>query len=156
MKIPMKKEIILAIVLGLSFGLVITYGVYRANLSMTQQPHERNQTSTPTPSPDSTADNANLSLISPEDESVVTDSALTVAGKTFPNAYVVIFINDIENLTTADDQGNFSITGELELGSNFIITHVIDDNGVTTTQERTVILTTVAASPAASASATPQ
>ena len=149
----MKKEILLAIIIGLSFGLLITYGVYRANISLSQ-PRSRNQATAPTPSPESAVD-TNLSLISPEDESVVTDPSVTVAGKTFSKAYVVIFVNNTEHITTADETGNFSITGELEAGSNYIITHVVDDNGATLTQERTVILTTIAASPTSTPSASP-
>jgi hypothetical protein len=146
----MKKELLLAIVIGLTFGLIITYGIYRARMTLSQPPRTSQSSPTPTALPEDNS--ANLRIVSPEDESVQSDKTITVAGATLPNSHVVIFINDDENITTADASGNFSIQGTLEAGSNVITVHVLDENGVTTVQERTVILVS---SPSESQAATP-
>lgn len=152
----MKKEMLLAIFIGLGLGLLLTYGFYLA----------RNTLSAPTPStttqsaPEGSASpspsaNSTLALVSPEDEVVLTDTKVTVAGTTIPNAQVVIFVNNEESLTTADASGNFSSQRDLQFGSNVITVYSVDTSGNTTTVERTVVvadpeaLTTQTASPSA-------
>ncbi len=139
----MKKEMIISVLVGLFFGLIIVYGVYTAQSSLSKN----NQTTEElgvSPSPDDSEEEigGNLSLHSPEDEIIVNEPLTTVTGTTLANSYVVIFINDEEHITNANESGNFSIEGELELGSNIIEVHVIDEDGKTIVKERTVIYTT--------------
>lgn len=138
----MKKEIVIAIFLGLTLGVVITYGVYRARTTL-MKPSINNLevdlgTDNPEASPLST-----LVINSPDDEIIIDQEAITVAGTTQPNSFVVVVIQDQEFITTADESGNFSIDGTLEAGSNVIQVHSIDEDGTTTTQERTVIFSTI-------------
>ncbi len=142
----MKKELLLAIVIGLTFGLIITYGIYRARMSFTQPPRGSQTSPTPTASPE-TENSANLRIVSPMDESIQSDKAVTVAGTTIPGSHVVIFINETENITSADASGNFSIQGTLEAGSNIISIQALDENGNLTVQERTVILVSASSEP---------
>lgn len=152
MSLPMKKEILLAVLIGLVFGLIITYGIYRATISLSSP--TRPSTTTATPSPvDEALINPNLTVISPQDESVVSDRTITVAGNTLAGSYVVIFINDTENITTPDSEGNFSIQAELESGSNIITVHAIDEDGTVSKQEITVVVVTPSPVPAATESA---
>lgn len=148
----MTKEMIIAIVIGLAVGLLLTYGFYRARVFVTGEQTSPAATSTPLPSPSAVG---TLVLISPEDELVLTDRNLTIAGTTLANAQVVIFVNDEESLTNADNSGNFSTERQLEVGSNIITVHSLNENGDATTVERTVIvadpeaLTSEAATPSA-------
>lgn len=138
----MKKEMIISVLVGLFFGLIIVYGVYTAQNSLSN-PEEANKKLEVSPSAEAENNtDGNLSIHSPDDEIVVDESTTTIAGTTIANSYVVIFINDEEFITNADDSGNFSIDGELELGSNVISIHAIDEDGQEVTKERTVIYTT--------------
>ena len=135
----MKKEVAIAIIIGLVLGVIITFGLYRARLSLVEQPIN------PTPSP--TIENqldatSTLNLDSPKDESIVSDKNVTIAGSTLPHAFVVIFVNDEEQLTNADDTGHFSVTADLETGSNVIAVHSLDEDGKAIVQERVVIYST--------------
>lgn len=151
----MTKEMVLAIVIGLTVGLLLTYGFYRARVMVSgpATTSTTQTTNTPLPSPSAVG---TLVLISPEDEVVLTEKTLTIAGTTLANAQVVIFVNNEESLTTADSSGNFSTERQLVSGSNVITVHSIDENGNATTVERTVIvanpelLNTQEASPSAS------
>lgn len=135
----MRKEILLAIIIGLMVGLVLTYGFYLARNALRRVPSNDPQTQTVMLNEaDETA--GNLSIVSPLDESVQTNRTLTIAGATVPNSFVVIFVNDAENITTADESGNFSIEATLEMGSNLITFHAIDSDGQQTVVERTVIV----------------
>lgn len=138
----MKKEMIISVLVGLIFGLIIVYGVYTAQSSLSNSAQSVEEIGV-SPSPDAgEIENGSLTLHSPEDEIVVNEPTLTIAGTTLPESYLVIFINDDENITLADEAGHFSISGELELGSNIIEVHAIDEDGQTVVLERTVIYTT--------------
>lgn len=135
----MKKEIIIAILLGLSLGLFITYGLYRSRNSA-------NDKSVPSiqevlENPDKANVLSTLVLHSPDDESIVSESEITIAGDTQPNNFVVIFVNEENFITTADDAGAFSISAELEDGSNVILIHSVDEDGKETVEERMVVYT---------------
>lgn len=135
----MRKEFLLAIFIGLGFGLIITYGVYQARLSLNNPEPKPSVSSEVTPTPAS-ENMGKLAIFSPEDEIIQKDSSLSVTGSTLPNNYVVVFINNEEMITTADESGNFSVEVELEEGSNIIAIHTVDEDGNVTKERRTVIV----------------
>lgn len=139
----MKKEVILAIVIGLVMGLFITYGIY-----LSQRSKEQAQTITtteeleveePTPGPEI---NGKLTIFNPEDE-IITDSQTTqVTGKTNPNAFVIVFVNNDPIILQADETGSFSKEVSLDSMANLIKIHAIDETGEHHTTQRTVIVYT--------------
>jgi hypothetical protein len=136
--INMKKEVLIAIFVGLSMGMIITFGVYRVKSSINETPavnleeelSEENVPATPTL----------LALHSPEDGTVQTEKELTVTGTTIPNSFVVLFINDTDLISNTDESGNFSFKIELEDGANIIRVHVLNESGETTVVERLVVV----------------
>jgi hypothetical protein len=88
----MKKEVLLAVMIGLTMGLLITYGIYRVQSAMNQPPAtdvlettvETDQTPAPTV----------IALHSPEQGVVQINQELIVTGTTIPDSAVVIFVND--------------------------------------------------------------
>ncbi|NCN03806.1 MAG: hypothetical protein GW942_01885 [Candidatus Pacebacteria bacterium] len=137
----MKKELFLAILIGLVVGLVIVFGVYRTRTVLT--PKNDNPILTESPSPEASADIlSNLVIHSPLNESIQNKKEVTIAGSTNNNEFVVIMVNEEEFITTADDSGNFSISATLESGSNIIEINSITEDGKITTEEITVIYTT--------------
>lgn len=135
----MKKEVFLAIFVGLSFGLLITYGVYQARLSLNNPEPKPSVELNATPTP--IGENiGKLAIFSPDDETVQKETSLSVTGSTLPSNYVIIFVNEEEIITTADESGNFSVEVTLEEGSNVITVHTIDEDGNTTKESRTVIV----------------
>lgn len=142
----MRKEVLFAILLGLVLGLIITYGVYRARTSLQEGPN-------PSPTPAATVDpdsptQTSLVLSAPTDETIQDSPAVTVAGTTDPNSFVVVVLNDDETITEADESGNFSVEETLAEGANVILVFSVNEDGQTVTQERTVIYTTEPLDPA--------
>jgi hypothetical protein len=135
----MKKEIILAIIIGLTLGLVLTYGFYTARRSLSGRGRPQ-LSATPQPTPG--VDSELLTILSPQDESVQSKKEVTVTGNTFAKGFVVVFINAKEFITTADDTGNFSVIGELAPGGNTIHVTALDENGQSVSVERTVVFLT--------------
>ncbi len=134
----MKKEVLIAIFVGLSMGLIITFGVYRVKNSITETPAadlEENQLEV-----EATAAATILALHSPEDGTIQTGTELTVTGTTIPNAFVVLFVNDTDFISNSDESGNFSFKVELENGTNILRVHVLNDDGGETVEERLVVV----------------
>ena len=143
MGFSMRKEVLIAVFIGLSMGLVITYGIYRVQTSLNEPPG--------TEVADVADENASallaqdtptiLSLHSPEDGTVQTETAVRISGTTLPNTFVVLFAGNEDFITTSDESGNFSFSTDLKQGTNIITVHVVDENGAVTTAERVVVVT---------------
>jgi len=133
----MKKEVVIAILIGLSLGLFITYGVYQAKTGISRRSNDPNLIAS---SPDDDQFTGELILNSPVDETVQNDTALNVSGTTLLNSFVVVFVDNEELITTSDNSGNFSVEVELEDGANIVSVYVIDEDGRTLSTERTVIV----------------
>ncbi len=134
----MKKEVLVAVFVGLSMGLIITFGVYRVKSSITQKPTaEFIQTN---PETEATTTPTVLALHSPEDGTIQLEKELTVTGTTIANSFVVVFINNSDYVSTSDGSGNFTVKVTLDEGVNIIRVHVIDENSSSVVEERLVVV----------------
>jgi hypothetical protein len=149
----MKKEVIIAVLIGLSLGLIVTYGIYTARRTFMTNNSTK---SLPSPTPPSTPspNNSSLSVISPEDETLQFSKEVKVTGTTRSGSLIVIFVNEKNVVTRADQSGNFSIQTTLDEGSNVITTRAIDEDGKSVEDQRVVIFSTTSLDdPVASSSA---
>lgn len=119
----MRKEIIIAIIVGFALGLVITFGIYTANRALKQQKNPEANTSsiiTESPAPPSPSPELLLEISEPENNLVVTKNKITVSGRTESEAGIAILAEGYENLVQADAQGVFTDDVPLIPGSNEI------------------------------------
>lgn len=142
----MFKEIILATILGTLLGFGLTGGYF----AIKKNPASKNANIVPTISitksgPTSTAVNltpteaANstdnqITIDSPENESIVSNSKVAIKGSSSPKSTIII-TTSVKNYTTqTDNAGNFNIEIEIESGPNQIQIDAIDlnDNQSTT------------------------
>jgi len=121
----MRKEAIIAIILGLFLGLVFTIGIYTANQAVkdkkTEQTLETTQTS-PSPSP-----TIGLQLTQPENNIVVNQPNVKISGHSSSEAVIAAYSEDKEIFSQADEDGDFSFDFPLSAGSNKIT--IISING---------------------------
>jgi hypothetical protein len=136
----MKKEIIIAILIGLSLGLFITYGIYQARTGISRRSSDTSLITNPA---DTAEFAGELVLNSPTDESVQSEKTVSVSGTTLANSFVVIFVGNDETITTSDNSGNFSVEVTLEDGSNFINVYVLDEDGRSLSVQRMVIVSDI-------------
>ncbi len=140
----MKKEVILAIILGIFVALGLTFFIYQSNqnsLSTASDPAVADNPVAPA-NLDSLPEKADspIRLTFPENEAVFEEKAITITGHTqFINTPIVIFINQKDFLATSDDQGNFSLSVNLESGGNIIMATVIDDQGASYSDQVIVV-----------------
>jgi hypothetical protein len=138
----MKKEVIIAIVSGLILGLIITFGIYTANRSLSQQKAKEAQSETPvSPSP-TTTQQKTLTIVTPEPNDLVNQSELTVSGVAWPEAVIAIISETNESLIQADEEGVFSLKLELVKGFNELKIIATDESGETQSQNLIVTYST--------------
>lgn len=152
----MRKEIIISILIGLAFGLVITYGFYQAQVVSTEDVTKKEEIEI-TLSPSPSVSNGKLILLTPEDEIVTEEKIIPVSGTTNPGSFVVVFVDDEPQTISPNDEGKFTLDVELAKGPHIITVHALDENGDTVTESRTVIVQSSSSdsAPEASESAKP-
>jgi len=117
----MKKEIIIAIVIGFALGLLITFGIWTANKAIKNKPTPTEETELITPiEPTPTAAEFSLTIISPEDDSLINTNKVELKGSTVANAVIVIAEEKGEKIIEADGEGSFATEISLIAGTNEI------------------------------------
>lgn len=128
----MKKEILIAIIIGFILGLVITFGIWTANKSL----QESSQTQTTgnnesQPIVTETVEEGQISLVisSPENNALVNQEKIEIVGQTVAQATVIILYEEGEEVFQADEKGEFSQEITLVGGANEIKITVFDEEG---------------------------
>ena len=145
----MRKEVLIAIVIGFALGLLITYGIWTANRAIKEATANNDVASekitseniTPTPGP--TVNKLALSITTPEDNDLVNKQKIEVSGTTVPNAIVVVTYPDGESIISAGADGKFTTNINLDAGSNDLgITAFDTQTGNEASQNLTVVFST--------------
>lgn len=144
----MRKEVIVAIVLGFTLGLVITFGIWSANNALTQQKKlARQETATPemtTATPTATVNSSafSLTIVKPENESISNTDKVTLSGTTSPNTKVAIMWETGEQILQADKNGDFDTDISLVNGINEIIVTAYSNLGEEINKTVNIVYTT--------------
>jgi len=118
----MKKEILIAIIIGFILGLIITFGIWTANKSLKNgtQNKQENEQASPTPTPSQNKEEMFLQINSPANNDIIGQEEVTIEGQTKPQAIVAVVYQEDDQLIQADSQGNFSVDITLVGGANEI------------------------------------
>lgn len=138
----MRKEVVLAIVIGLSLGLIIIFGVYTANQATQNQTGRfstptPNLTQSPTPQPAS-----RLTLVSPQDGDVFTTDIATVSGQTQAGSQLIILTESEDLVVPLEENGYFAQTIKLAKGANFVQVISVNPEGNQETIKLNLVYTT--------------
>ena len=132
----MRKEVLFAILAGLSLGLVIAFGVWRANIALSPKNPDQSEAS-PTPKPEFA-----ITIADPSDLDVFTENPVTLSGITKANAFVAVSTEEEDYTTQADTKGSFEIEVELIGGVNQIVMTAFDEKGSEVTQKLLLVFST--------------
>ena len=135
----MHKETVLAVGIGLLFGLFVTVGVYKLIAGSNNDAASTDVeqiVATPTPSGENRGE---LTLVSPTDGFITTDQEIEVSGSVAPDSFVILYLTDAQQIYKADDQGAFSFPLSLEEGPNFFTVTSVNNEGKSASIDRVVV-----------------
>lgn len=134
----MKKEVFLAIFIGILFGFGVSGLLWVKNnqdfyslkekitkKEVTPSPSPKEEKITPSPTEEK---KIFLSITEPENETVTSKAKITLRGKTLPLATVVIIWEEGEDILVADEEGLFESEISLVGGPNQIEVTAYDEN----------------------------
>lgn len=125
----MRKEIIFAILAGAIFGLVIAFGIWKANSSMKSKNESEKEVVDVTDMNNGTTMTGDfgITLIKPESNTVVSTSSTIVSGITKPDVWLVISAEEDDYIIKTGDDGSFEEEVELIAGANEIMVTAIEE-----------------------------
>jgi hypothetical protein len=126
-----RKEVTVAIIIGLILAVLITGGILRARTAIRNM-QKNNAGITSNPQTGNHGNNPSNSLfleLETEDNSVTDIDTLTVKGKTLPNTYIAITGEKGEYLIVPNELGSFSQDITLIKGANTIVVTVYLEDG---------------------------
>lgn len=142
----MRKEVAVAIILGLVVGTLLVGGIWTANQALQGGSNHLLSANSippsPTPNLSGDADNIPLSVLSPKDLALTKDAKITLEGRTLPHAHVVIQTETDTLYQKSDDQGAFSQDIFLSSGSNDLTVTSLTDTGDYASRTITVVYST--------------
>jgi len=136
----MKKEVSIAIVVGLLIGLIITLGISTANKAIDKQ--KTKQTDSANTQPVNSNNNhqqKTLSITSHENFDLINQSEITLAGIAWPNAVIALISESDTQMTQTDKDGVFAFKINLIKGFNEITVIATDETQISQTQN--IVLT---------------
>lgn len=150
----MRKEVLWAAIIGITFGLIIAFGVYRINSSIKPEAVKTENT----PPPQKNNSEFKITLNKPENDDVVTQDTINVSGITKPLSWITISGEDSDYIIQSDDQGIFLQDVDLVSGVNQIKVTAFDPAGNQSIEKVLVVYsssfqTTPVATPAGDATA---
>lgn len=117
----MKKEVLLAIIIGFGIGLLITFGIYTARTALENNPKPSPPPQNPTNSQEPTATlSAQLTITSPLNDTLIDNDTIQLKGKATPEAIITVITSKNQQIVSADDQGDFTTAVKLAGGANQI------------------------------------
>jgi len=125
----MRKEVLYAILAGLTLGLIVAFGAYRANIALSPKNPGQSE-ATPTPKPEFA-----ITLAGPSNLDVFGENTASLSGITKANAFVAVSVEEEDYLTQADTKGSFEVSVELIGGVNQIVITAFDEKGSEVTQK---------------------
>lgn len=134
----MRKELLWAAVIGITFGVVIAFGVWRISSNKTQ-PGKTESTPTPTP----VIGEVKTTMDRPEDGDVVDSNLITVSGITKPLSWVTVSGEKGDYTVQAAENGVFNQEIDLAAGINQIKISTFDAIGNHDVQKLTIVYSSV-------------
>ena len=142
-----RKEVTLAIIIGLIIALIIAGGIYRAKTAIQNfdpQSLIPKKQSKDGVNQDQKTEQKLFIELDTTDNSVTDKATFTISGKTLPKTYIAITTESNDYLIVPNDVGSFSQEVNLIKGANRLTITVYTQDGVKVEDALSVVYTTAA------------
>lgn len=115
----MRKEVLFAVVFGITFGLIVAFGVWRlnTNLSSGTGKDDDGSTTQTDESPAPSGEHA-LTIAKPNDYSIIKEESVSITGATKSDSWIIISNVDEDFVEQAKQDGAFEVSTDLQPGLN--------------------------------------
>lgn len=144
----MRKEVVYALIAGSILGIIIAFGIWRANIAFKSEQNTTSQT----PFPEAPSSKSGITLAKPDNLSVVSSETVTLTGISSNNSWVVISSESEDYFVKPETDGNFAYEIKLEGGANRLIAFGINSAGEVSWAALTLIVSTEFKTPTVSPS----
>jgi hypothetical protein len=131
----MRKELVWVAAVGISFGLIIAFGVYRINASIKSKLPQTQSS----PKPKETVSEFKITLSKPENGDVLTQGSVTVSGITKALTWITVSGEAGDYIIQSDEKGVFSQEVGLTSGINQIKLTAFDPQGAKSIEKVLVV-----------------
>lgn len=125
--------------IGITAGIIIACGIFfwfSRPKAPPPSPTPLTTLTTPTPAPQPLS----ITIDSPSDGDVVSESPVSIAGKTAPNVTVILTTPADEKTVIADANGQFMAKLKIEDGENTVTASIVDERGTLQIAKKQIIL----------------
>ena len=138
----MRKEILIAIVLGIFVGIIVAFGVWRANTAFKGNASKSVQVSQNENEDASDPQTLNITVANPENYDVLVSSPVTASGIATQGTWVVISSETEDFITQTNGTGAFEQNIEPVGGINQLIFAAFNEEGQGVRQALTIVFST--------------
>lgn len=139
----MRKEVLVAIIVGVLLGSAVAFGIWRVNSYLASKQNSTSSTEqSPLQQEEKPVSTSQLIITQPEDNSVSSKNSVTIKGSAAPNSTIVIIGNSSELMTQSGSDGSFEQDIDLDGGANNITIIAYDDQGNESKQSLIVVYST--------------
>lgn len=116
----MRKEVLIAIILGLILGSILVYGIYTANQASSTYSDNPAEDTNQDQNSEAQSNSLALTLSTPQDGDIFYSPQATISGQTDPQNALIIITEDDHIIPDINEDGTFSQTITLIRGGNLI------------------------------------
>ena len=138
----MRKEVLFAVAAGILFGIILAFGIWRANSALKPDSPPQSTESQPQVTKTQNSEEFAITLILPDQYDVITQSPVQVSGVTSAGSWVLLSGDEEDYIIRADETGKFEQEVELTPAVNQIIISSYNSQGNSVTQNLTIVYST--------------
>ena len=138
----MRKEVLFAVAAGILFGIILAFGIWRANSALKPDPQPQPTQSQSQPDKSQDSEEFAIALILPDQYDVITQSPVQVSGVTSAGSWVLLSGDEEDYIIRADETGKFEQEVELTPAVNQIIISSFNSEGNSVSQNLTIVYST--------------
>lgn len=125
----MKKETVIAVILGIGFGLIVAIFMVirtRPQTAKNIKTIANSVSNTPTGQVNQSFV-TNLEIVSPKDNTIIKDNIVTITGKATKNSMIIIQ-SPVKDIIIKNKDVNFKVDMPLSIGENIIQVNIYPDD----------------------------
>lgn len=134
----MRKEVVYALIAGAFMGIIIAFGVWRANSAFKPNGNKTSENASP-PTPSS---QFGITVAKPDNLSVITGNPTEISGITLPNSWVIVSLNKDDYISKSEKDGTFSQEVNLSSGVNQLQISALGPEGEVVSSKLTLVYST--------------